>query len=99
MDIQGSKLTAARKEAGLSMNALAKASGVSRAYISQIEKDQANNPSDIKIDALCNVLMVRPSNLALDEPAEGIVLTEKGREAIAEYQTKRIGGRLRTVRI
>lgn len=99
MDIMGSKLTAAREAAGLSMNALAKASGVSRTYISQLEKDMANNPSASKIIQLALTLLIPVSDLALDEPELDIILTEKGKEAVAEYRVRSIGGRKRTVRI
>jgi len=81
---------------GLSLNALAKASKVSRAYITAMERDTANNPSDAKIKAVAKALKVTVSSLVLEEPAEGEFL--KGNCA-AKYQTRRIGGRLRTVRI
>jgi transcriptional regulator with XRE-family HTH domain len=101
MDIMGPKLTAAREAAGLSMNALAKLSKVSRAYISGLEKDKANNPSDGKIQALAKALKIKVKDLALDEPAEGEVLVEErgGFPGGARYRTRIVGGRKRTVRI
>ena len=95
MDIDGKKLKAAREAAGLSQNALAAASFVSRSYIRKLEADQANNPSEEKIFQLVAALKV-PATELITGPAEGEVLsTNSGKR----YEVRCTGGRRRLVEV
>lgn len=95
MDIEGKKLKAAREKAGLSQNALAVVSGVSRSYIRKLEADQANNPSEDKILALAEALEVKAEDL-ITGPAEGEILKTNNGQA---YQVRAIGGRRKLVKV
>lgn len=93
MNIIGVKLRQAREAAGLSMNKLAALSGVSRTYISAIEKDQANNPAAAKVLALAAALGLLSSDLVGDVPTVAADPVER------KYETRVIGGRKRRVRV
>lgn len=59
----GREISRRRKEKGLSQQALAEASGLSRNYISMIERGDATNISTKVIEQLAIVLNVTPSHL------------------------------------
>lgn len=52
MSVLGGKISAARKDSGLSLAALAAACGVSKTHIWELEKGRASNPS---INTLCDL--------------------------------------------
>jgi len=60
--VMGDVLRAARKERGLSQEALALEAGIERNYVSLIERGH-NSPSIRMLFKLCKVLKVAPSEL------------------------------------
>lgn len=61
------KLAEYRQAKGLSIRKLSKISGVSRTYISDIERDICENPSVEIICKLCKVLGVTPNDIISEE--------------------------------
>lgn len=55
----GTRLRAERKAAGLTQEALAKASGIKQPTLSDIERGESGAPSASAMDAICRVLNLR----------------------------------------
>ena len=66
----GSRLKARRTERGLTLEALASVSGISKAYLWQLENAETCNPSVNKMRTLAKVLDV-PLSFFFEEAAKG----------------------------
>ncbi|HEX6987925.1 MAG TPA: helix-turn-helix transcriptional regulator [Bacillota bacterium] len=67
----GSNVRRLREERGISLSALARKAGVSKAYLSQMENDPAKRPSVEIVHQLAQALHVRLTELiGLEEPGD-----------------------------
>jgi transcriptional regulator with XRE-family HTH domain len=76
-DRLAASLRAARKARGLSLDATAKLSGVSRSMVSQIERGESS-PTVATLWALTQALQLDFAGLLEDRPAPGIAVTRAG---------------------
>ena len=76
-DRLAASLRAARKARGLSLDAAAKLSGVSRSMVSQIERGESS-PTVATLWALTQALQLDFAGLLEDHPARGIEVTRAG---------------------
>ncbi|MFN3145765.1 MAG: helix-turn-helix domain-containing protein [Paracoccaceae bacterium] len=74
-----------RKDAGMTIDDLAAATGLSRAYISQVETSKAA-PSLQTIRRICRALDVSPA-LLFEDPEAGCVLLRSDRQKVMHFET------------
>lgn len=74
-----------RKESAMTIDDLAAATGLSRAYISQVETSKAT-PSLQTIRRICSALDVSPA-LLFEDPDAGCVLLRSDRQKVMHFET------------
>lgn len=98
----GPKLRAARTAQGFTLDQVAQATGLTRGYLSRVERDDAS-PSVTTLVALCEVLNVEVGTLfaapevALVRPEEAPVINMGGRKVRERLMTPRGQGRLQLI--
>lgn len=70
----GAKLRAARRAQGLTLETLAEGTGLSKGYISRVERDETS-PSVTTLHSLCQVLSINIGSL-FDEPDTAVIRLE-----------------------
>lgn len=87
----GERIQQRRKEAELSLNALAEASGVSKGYISQLENGGAANPSIDTLKKIAEALGMAPQDLLAEptRPAAGARRLPRGLAAFLQERETR----------
>ncbi|MDC0738061.1 cupin domain-containing protein [Cognatishimia sp. SS12] len=83
----GSTFRRLRKEAGLTIGDLADTTGLSRAYISQVETSKAS-PSLQTVRAMCDALGVSPAILFEDTEAQCVFLPKK-RQKVLHFESEK----------
>lgn len=88
----GKRVQNLRKKKGLTLSELAERAGVSKSYLSTIERDVQSNPSIQFLEKIASVLNVPVDALLHDKPEEEAVLDDEWyalvREAMASGVSK-----------